>query len=144
MRQVPVPGERVTLIVYDAKLNVVNIYNPSVSCCPIGYRPNLNNLLTSHEDDTILIGDFNAHTNAWFSPTGEDQTNSRGNTIIELINTCNIALLNEDSPNRVPYRRPASTPDLTIVSPHLTVGATWQPLTTFSSDHLQVFIILAD
>ena len=41
-------------------------------------------------------------------------------------------------------RRPSSSPDLTIVSPHLTVSATWQQLTTLCSDHLSVIITQAD
>ena len=134
----------VTLIVDDVKLNVINIYIPPVSCCSTGYRPNLDTLLSSHEDDTIIMGDFNAHNSTWFSRTGEDQAISRGHAIVDLLNTSNLALINEESPTRVPNRGPSSSPDLTIVSPHLSVGATWQPLTTLCSDHLPVIITLAD
>ena len=53
-------------------------------------------------DDTIIMGDFNAHNSAWLSQTGESQANSRENTILDLLNTSNFALLNEDSNTMVP------------------------------------------
>ena len=46
-------------------------------------------------DDTIIMGDFNAHNSAWLSQTGEDQAISRDCTIIDLLNISNFAFLNK-------------------------------------------------
>ena len=45
-----------TLIVDDAKLNIINIYIPPASKCPSGYRPNLDLLLGDHDEDTLIVG----------------------------------------------------------------------------------------
>ena len=90
------------------------------------------------------MGELYAHNSAWFFRKREDQVISRGNTIIDLFNTSNLALLSDYSPTRVQNRGPSSSPDLTIVSTYLTVGGTWHLLTSLSSDHLPVIIKLAD
>ena len=133
-----------TIIADDVKLNIINIYIPPKSCCPPRYRPNLNLLLSSHDEDTLIVGDFNAHNPSWFSQTADDQAASRGAAITELINNSNLALLNEDEPTRIPNVGPSSSPDLTIVSPHLTVGSLWSPTTALRSDHRPIIIKLAD
>ena len=143
------PGDSViehqglTITADSAKLNIINIYIPPPSCCPSGYRPNLDQLLSSHDDDTLIVGDFNAHNSAWYSQTEGDQATSRGTTIANLLNDSNLALLNENTPTRIPTVGPSSSPDLSIVTAHLTLGSTWTTHTTLSSDHLPITIKLS-
>ena len=68
---------------------------------------------------------------------------SRGAAVIELSNNSNLALLNEAGPTRNPSVGPSSSPDLTIVSPHLAVEFLWSQTTALSSDHRPIMIKLA-
>ena len=90
------------------------------------------------------MGDFNAHNSAWFSQSGSDHAVTRGNVINNLINDSNLTLLNENTPTRVSQDGFSSSPDLTIVTPHLSLGSVWNPMTTLNSDHLPIIIKLAD
>lgn len=89
---------------------------------PPDYRPNLNLLLSSHDQDTLIVGDFNAQHSSWFYETADDQGTSRGAAIINLINNNNLALFHNDNTTRISNGGPNSPSDLTIVSPHLTVA----------------------
>ena len=62
-----------TLAVDDAKLSIIYIYAPLISCWPIGYRPNMQRFLACHDEDTHIVGNFNAHNSAWISQPGSDQ-----------------------------------------------------------------------
>ena len=90
----------------------------------------------------FILGDFNAHSPAWFSSTGDSRAAARGEAIFECLNDSSLALLNDDSPTRVPKSGPNSSPDLTIVSAHMATVSRWQTLTTLNSDHLPIFIEL--
>jgi len=140
----PLPGDSTieqqgfTITVDGAKLNIINIYLPPTSCCHIVYQSNLQRLLASHDEDTLIVGDFNAHNSAWISQSGSDHAVTRGNVINSLINGSNLTLLNEKTPTRVSQDGSSSSPDLTIVTPHLSLGSVWNPVTTLNCDHLPI------
>ena len=125
-------------------LNIYNIYIPPTSCCPPGYRPDLNNFLSTHDDDTLIVGDFNAHHPYWYSRTEDDQAASRGIAFAEALDSGNLAVLNLDLPTRLPSRGQSSSPDITIASTHFLLDYTWTPLTTLNSDHLPIRFQLGD
>ena len=144
------PGDHIiehqgfTITENQASLNVYNIYIPPQSCCPSGYRPNLERLFDTRDDDTLIVGDFNAHHNMWYSRTEDDQAAARGAAFAEALDASNLVVLNLDLPTRLPNRGPSSSPDLTIASPHLSLSYTWIPRTTLNSDHLPIVIQLGD
>ena len=120
-------------------------YLPSpTSCCPIGYRPSLQELLASHDKDTLIVGDFNAYNSAWFSKSGSDHAITRGTVINSLINDSNLTLMNENTTTRVTQDGSSSSPDLTIDTPHLRLGSVWNLVTTLNFDHMQIIIKPAD
>ncbi|KAF2344021.1 Endonuclease/exonuclease/phosphatase, partial [Trinorchestia longiramus] len=86
---------------------------------------------------------FNAHNPAWFSSTNDDRAAARGINIISAIDSSPLFLLNQDSPTRLPSDGNPSSPDLTIVSPHLALETSWTPLTRLNSDHLPIAISLS-
>ena len=51
-----------------AKLLVCNIYIPPVSSCPQDYRPDFYPVF-GYTGDILIMGDFNAHDETWFSST---------------------------------------------------------------------------
>ena len=57
------------LMVDDAKLNLINLYIPPVSKCPSGYCPNLDLLLSAHDQDKLIVSEFNALNPSCFSKT---------------------------------------------------------------------------
>ena len=121
-----------TIIVDAAKLNIINLHIPPASNCPSGYRPNLDLLLSVHNEDPLVVGDFNTNNISWFSRTVDP---SNGTTITNLYNRGELALLNEDKPSRISRTGHSSSPDFAIVS-------LWIPISPLNSDHQPVIIKL--
>ena len=82
------------------------------------------------------MGDFNAHHPAWFSVSRDDRALARGVNIAEAIDSNPLCLLNEDSPTRLPPNGTPLSPDLTLISGHLALTASWLPSISLKSDHL--------
>ena len=108
--------------------NIKNIYIPPVSSCTAGYTPPLENILSTSDDSTIIVGDFNGHNNLWYSESNNDP---RGEAIAEELSNTNLGILNEDLPTRVTANN-NSSPDLSIVTPDLLPSCNWEILTTLS------------
>ena len=64
--------EGFAIIADDVKLNFINIDITPKSCCTPSYRLNLNLLVSSHKEDTLIVGDFKAHNSSWFSQIADD------------------------------------------------------------------------
>ena len=108
----------------NTKLIISNVYSQS---CSNGYQSSIEHLLTT--PDTLILGDVNAHHPSWYSRS----TDTRGRKMADSINGSDYGILNWVSPTRVP-------PNVTLAS--LITSCSWQTLSTLSSDHLPVLIIL--
>ena len=143
----PFPGDNtiehqaVTVDVDGAHLLVCNIYVPPVSSCPQGYIPNFAPLF-SHTGDILVMGDFNAHDDTWYSSTQDEGAANRGANIVDALDNSQLMTINLDSPTRKPSNGPCSSPDLTITNSHLGLHSSWVPETTLNSDHLPIIIDL--
>ena len=131
--------QAVVVEVEGAELRVVNIYIPPTSSCHPDYSPDLTPLF-SFTDDTLIVGDFNAHDPAWYSSTSDSRAANRGAKIADECMDSTFQFLNTDSSTRIPSNGPPTSPDLSIASAHLSIGANWEPKTTLNSDHLPILI----
>lgn len=89
----------------------------------------------------ILAGDFNSHNTLW----GSDFTDTRGNTLENIINDTNLTILNSGSPTHInAYSGKSSAIDLTIASPSLSLMLDWRVLPEpYFSDHYPISISLS-
>ncbi len=118
----------------NSELAIVNTYIPPASSCQTGYSPDISTLLNLQE--TIILGDFNAHHPQWFS----DKTDTRGTQLATEINNSDLAILNTDTPTRLPTSGSASSPDVSLSSSSLLTAIDWSTETAMSSDHLPILI----
>ena len=92
------------------------------------------------QDNTIIVGDVNAHSTLWFSPT----TDHRGDLIANIINDSDHIIINADTPTRRPFSRQdtphqqPTSPDITAIPMRLLPHTTWTTKTQLSSDHLPI------
>jgi hypothetical protein len=101
-----------------SKLDVFNVYVPPVSSWPAGHRPDFAALLYFPSNDSLFLGDFNAHHDYWYSP--KDPSDPRGDLLAAAINSSSLCTLNLDSPTRLPFNSlPPSSPDNSLASAHL-------------------------
>ena len=84
----------------------------------------------------IVLGDFKTHHSLWHSRT----TDTRGNQLADSVSISSIAVINTDSPTRLPGNADPSSPDVSLVSASLIPSSEWQTHTTMSSDHLPILI----
>ncbi|KAA0183355.1 hypothetical protein HAZT_HAZT003633 [Hyalella azteca] len=92
--------------------------------------------------NTIIMGDFNAHNPAWFSVTQDDHAAAPCEALMNQVDSSQLFLLNQDTPTRLPSQAAPSSPDLTLISPHLALDAVWTLLARLNSDHLPISISL--
>ena len=116
--------QSITVTVNGAKLIIRNIYIPPSSSCPTGYLPDFGTLLSPTED-ILIMGDFNAHDDLWYSSTTDAVAADRGAKIVEALESSELMVLNEDSPTRMPSNGPTSSPDLTICNCHMGLNSNW-------------------
>ena len=64
----------------NTKLIISNVYIPPARSCNNGYQSSIENFLTTQ--DTIILGDFNAHHPSWYSRS----TATRGRKMTDSIN----------------------------------------------------------
>ena len=92
------------------------------------------------QDNTIIMGDVNAHSNLWYSPT----TDHRRDLIASIINDSNHIIFNADTPTRRPFSRQntphqqPTSPDITAIPMRLIPHTTWTTKTQLSFDHLPI------
>ena len=131
----------ITAIINDTPLKIFNIYIPPTSSCPPDFSPSLDDLL-SPRDDTLILGDFNAHSPAWFSQTSDTRAAARGEEILDSLIPAGLVILNSDTPTRLPSHGAATSPDLSITTPEIATDFEWTTETTLNSDHLPILIYL--
>ena len=130
----------INVTINDIALSVFNVYVPPASSCPRDYRPNINAIIDNSPRDCLIVGDWNAHSEAWCSAWDDD----RGEHLAEAIENSDICILNEDHHTRIPTgannNQRSSSPDISLISAHLAVAVTWSVSTNLSSDHLPITI----
>ena len=104
--------EELTIIIAmdNTELLITNVYIPPGSFCNGRYSPPIDHLLTG--TDSLVLGDFNAHHSLWHSGT----TDSRGNELADSVSISSFAVLNTDSPTRLPDNADPSSPDVSLAS----------------------------
>lgn len=115
-------------------LNITNVYIPPVSSCATGFQPALQKALDG--DDSLVLGDFNAHDPLWYSSLSD----SRGLDVAALIARSNMTVMNEDSPTRLPKDRQPTSPDISLASPSICLSSSWSTAVALRSDHLPITI----
>ena len=119
-------------------LRIVNVYlPPASSCSTTGYNPSIAHLLTNQ--DSLIMGDFNAHDPLWSS----SMQDARGSNFSNDISNSTYGVLNTDNHTRLPdNNQQPSSPDISLASAAILPYATWQVHKTFGSDHLPISINL--
>ena len=120
-----------------ADLSIINVYIPPTSSCQANYLPDLTTIL--QYDNSIILGDFNAHDTLWHSTIQDD----RGSKFAETIGDSNFGVLNEETPTRLPSNGRPTSPDFTLASLELLPLAEWKTSIKLSSDHLPIIISLS-
>ena len=115
-----------------------NIYIPPVSSCEQGYTPPISSLADGLTDDSILLGDLNAHSHLWFSRDNED---TRGRQIADWINDSDLGVCNEDTATRSTATS-NTAPDLSLATSNLLPTCSWTVNSALSSDHLPIHLSL--
>ena len=85
------------------------------------------------------MADVNAHHPAWFSFTDDNRASARGEQLHTTICDSDLALLNSDSPTRLRAGHSSSS-DISLISAHLLLDASWCVDLSLSSDHLPILI----
>ena len=67
------------------------------------------------------MGDFKARSPAWYCQTACTLAEARGTLITESFPNSNLLLFNLDSPTRQPSHRDPTSPNLSIVSSHISL-----------------------
>ena len=122
----------ISIAMDNTELLITNVYIPPASSCNGRYSPPIYHLLTG--TDSLVLGDFNAHHSLWHSGT----TDSRGDQLADSVSIYSFAVLNTDSPTRLPGNADPSSPDVSLAS--LITSSEWQTHTTMSSYHLSFLI----
>ena len=116
-------------------LTIRNIYIPPVSSCQNGRNLPFQEILSSNNNENIIIGgDFNAHHADWHSNGPEDL---RGRELADVINTSDLGILNEEQDTRVTDQC-RSSPDITLATPAILPYSTWKVESSLNSDHLPI------
>ena len=116
-------------------LTVCNVYLPPLLDI---HFSDLEYLIQQLPAPFVLVGDFNAHSPLW----GDVRQDSRGQMIEELLNDCNLCLLNTGEPT---YRHHShhsfSVPDISICDPSLALEFDWLTHKDLcGSDHFPVIL----
>lgn len=138
--QIPIPS-------HSPDINIVAIRALNISFISL-YMPHPHSslfpdilLVISSVPSIILMGDFNAHHRSW----GCYRDDSFGHLLLEILDEANLCVINDGSPTRrvYPNQNPKSAVDLTICSPSLSSGLSWNILdSTYGSDHFPIIINL--
>ena len=113
-----IKAQGITLTFHSSKLNILNIYIPPASSCP-GHTLDEDMLspLFSSDADTLVLGDLNAHNEAWFSRTSCDWAADWGEVVETAIDGSSLVLLN--GPALTHLLPVPSSPDISFISTHL-------------------------
>ena len=119
-------------------IKIFNIYIPP-SSASTHYAPNLKNILEV-DDDALILGDLNAHSEAWFSSLSD----VRGDSLVGQFEDSNFYILNTNSHTRRPTNGNTSSPDVSLISSHLALSVEWETHVALNSDHLPISITFID
>jgi hypothetical protein len=103
----------ISAFINGSYIKIFNLYIPPYSA-NTQYSPDLKNILEV-DDDALILGDFNAHNEAWFSSLSDN----RGDSLVEQFEDSNFYILNSNSHTRSPSNGNSSSPDVSLVSTHL-------------------------
>lgn len=127
----------IRLHIKDLYLTIVSAYKaPGVRLS----KQQLTALIDSFQKPLLLLGDFNGHHTLWGCRSDDEM----GKTIVDVLDLENLIVLNDGSPTRLtrPNEAPSAV-DLSIASPVISTGTTWEVLPdTLGSDHLPIQIII--
>ena len=133
-KHLEVQGIKVTL--GETNINIINTYIPPSSSCDSNYTASISNLLKL--EDSIIVGDFNAHHSLWHSKL---QADTRGNIIANEIDDSNQVVLNEKLDTRI-TKTCESSPDISLASPSIAMNIDWHTEQALGSDHLPIILTL--
>ena len=131
---IPSDGHTEYLGVKVGDTNIINVYIPPTSSCSTGFKPNIINLLPA--EDSLVLGDFNAHDSLWNSSIQD----ARGSDLADIIGSSSYGVLNENHPTRVPSNGQSTSPDISLASASLMNNTEWTTVTSLGSDHLPIII----
>lgn len=98
----------------------------------------LSSILQSLPSPLLILGDLNCHSRVW----GCGKSDSRGNDLLEMLDSLNLCILNSGSPTR--RSRPSELPsavDISLCSPNLAPLLSWETLnSSFGSDHFPILL----
>ena len=129
---ISIPGE-------NKPLMIRNVYIPPTSSCSQDYTPPINNIFSGLNETSLILGDFNAHHELWYS---EDSPDTRGRDIVDTFTNTNFGVINEDQPTRI-SNNSSTAPDISFASANLIPCTTWKAEHKMKSDHLPIIISLS-
>lgn len=141
----PIPGnqdkflEQQGIIIKSgsSQITLVNLYIPPPSSCEPGYKANIEHLLNL--ENSIILGDFNAHHDLWDHHLNNDQ---RGEDIVDQTDSSDFGVLNELIPTRI-AADVQSSPDVTLATSSLLPSIHWTAEVALTSDHLPITITIS-
>ena len=123
----------VSIAMDNTELFITNMYIYPASSCNGCYLPLLDHMLAG--TDSLVLGDFNVHHSVRHSGTND----TRGNQLADSISISCFAVLNTDSPTRLPGNTDPSYQDVSLASASL-ITVSERHTHTMSSDHLPIII----
>ncbi|GFW87279.1 RNA-directed DNA polymerase from mobile element jockey [Trichonephila clavipes] len=116
----------------DRSITIKNLYYP-----PNSQQLDTNMMEGLFDDNTTILGDFNAKNTSW----GSTITNARGLELSNLVNEKAFLCLN-DGIHTFRSKSYGSTDvlDLTFISPGLFPYSSWRVLGNIGSDHLPILV----
>ena len=118
----------------DNEITIANVYIPPSSSCSKGFKPNLESVLKT---DSVVCGDFNGHSDLWYSEIEEDE---RGTLLADQFEAADMVILNSSGPTREPKNGRGSSPDITLAHSNLAMSSSWDVETALSSDHNPIVV----
>ena len=126
--------QAITIKSGNSHITLVNLYIPPNSSCPAGYSASVAHLMGL--PDCIIVGDFNAHDDLWFSGANPDL---RGSELALEFNNSHFGILNNEHHTRQSGAT-LTSPDISLASASLLPFLDWEVRPTLHSDHLPIII----
>ena len=131
--------QTISILGNNQHLQIRNIYLPPRSSCTTpDCAPPWDHISEGLNNTSLILGDFNAHHDMWFS---EDNADQRGRALVDALTTIPYGIINEDLPTRITSQA-STAPDLSLASNSLLTTCSWKPEVQLTSDHLPIIISL--
>ena len=116
------------------EMNLINIYNkPQNRMNKEAYIK----IIDPIKNNCLIVGDFNGYSPMW----GADKTDQTGKCIEEIIDECNLSVLNTGNGTHIKNNGSLSPIDLSLASNRLALKCNWRVLNdSMGSDHLPIHI----